>query len=496
MSEVLSEVSTVDVRADAYYDSVMLMQASSAIGAVAGVTAALVAMATPLNLELLANMGFDVPQVAPTDMVIAVRARDEATVAAAHWALDASLAELSSHRPAGLTGQAAYRTVSAAARQVPGASVALISVPGLHVFPEAMDALDAGLHVMIFSDNVTVAEEVALKDAAAERGLLVMGPDCGTASIAGVGLGFANVVRPGPIGVVAASGTGAQQVMCLLDAAGAGMSHVLGVGGRDLSESVGGRSALRALRALGDDPSTEVVLVVSKPPAPEVAGRVRAAAMNLGKPVVLALLGPGYGDLTTATGEVLARAGIEPPVWPVLAPEHPPRVRRGALRGLFSGGTLCDEAMLIAARRLGPVRSNIPLRPDWVLAAGLKGDGHLMIDFGDDQLTRGRPHPMVDSTLRLERFAAEAADPDVAVILLDVVLGHGSHPDPAADLCAAIAAARRDDLAVVVSLCGTEADPQCWHRQAQRLQAAGAWVHLSNAAAARQAVALADGTMP
>ena len=492
----MSEVRTVDVRTGVYYDSVTLMQASRAVRDVDGVLSALVAMATPLNLDLLADMGFEAPEAAPGDMLVAVRARDEAAVAAAQQALDASLAQLSGNRSdpsAGLPGQPAPRTIASAARLIPAANIALISVPGPNAFPEAVDALSAGLHVMLFSDNVSVPDEVVLKDAAAERGLLMMGPDCGTALIAGVGLGFANSVRPGPVGMVAASGTGAQQVMCLLDNAGVGVSHVLGVGGRDLSSAVGGRSTLRALKVLGDDPATEVVMVLSKPPAPEVAERVRATAAGLGKPVVLALLGRGHDDLTSATEKALAAAGIEPPPWPALAPLRAPQARRGALRGLFTGGTLCDEAMLIAAARLGTVRSNTPLEPDWALPPGLKGTGHLMIDFGDDQLTRGRAHPMVDPTMRLERFAAEAADPDVAVILLDVVLGHGSHPDPAHELSAAIRHGLRDDLAVIISLCGTEADPQGWHRQAEPLRAAGAWVHLSNAAAARHAAALAEG---
>lgn len=492
---MVSDVRVIEARADAYYDSVTLMRASHAVTQVDGVLSAMVAMATPLNLELLADMGFEVPpELSPNDMVVAVHARDEATVTAAHRALEATLAELSAPSLAGPTGQPVPRSLSAAARLVPGANLALISVPGPSAFTEAMDALHAGLHVMVFSDNVGLAEEVVLKDAAAERGLLVMGPDCGTAVIAGVGLGFANSVRPGPVGVVAASGTGSQQVMCLLDAAGVGVSHVLGVGGRDLSDAIGGRSALRALQALGDDASTEVVLIVSKPPGPEVAERIRAAAAGLGKPVVLALLGQDHDDLTSATEKALAALGIEPPRWPALAPQPQPAARRGALRGLFSGGTLCDEAMLIAAQRLGPVLSNIPLEPAWALPPGLKGTGHLMIDFGDDLLTRGRPHPMVDPTLRLERLAEEAADPETAVILLDLVLGHGSPPDPAPELARVMNRVRREDLAVVVSLCGTGADPQEWHRQAEVLRAAGAWVYLSNAAAARHAVALAEGS--
>lgn len=489
----MSDVRATDVRADVYYDSVTLMRASRAVTQVNGVLSAMVAMATPLNLELIADMGFEVPVVSPNDMVVAVHARDEAAVRAAHQALEASLAEMSAPRAADSTGQAVPRSLTAAARLAPGANLALISVPGPSAFTEAMDALHAGLHVMVFSDNVGPAEEVALKDAAAERGLLVMGPDCGTAVIAGVGLGFANSVRPGPVGVVAASGTGSQQVMCLLDAAGVGVSHVLGVGGRDLSTAIGGRSTLRALQALGEDASTDVVMIVSKPPGPEVAERIRAAAADLGKPVVLALLGQGHDDLTSATEKALAAVGIEPPRWPVLVPHQVPAARRGALRGLFSGGTLCDEAMLIAAQRLGPVRSNIPLQPDWGLPPSLEGTGHVMIDFGDDLLTRGRPHPMIDSTRRLDRLAEEAADPETAVILIDVVLGHGSHPDPAPEFAQVMSRVQRDDLAVVVSLCGTETDPQDWHRQAEVLRAAGAWVHLSNASAARHAVALAEG---
>jgi len=398
-------------------------------------------------------------------------------------------------------------------------------VPGPHAFAEAVDALDSGCDVMIFSDNVPVEQEVWLKDCAAERGLLVMGPDCGTAIVSGIGLGFSHAVPSGPIGVVAASGTGAQQVVCLLDAAGAGVSAVLGVGGRDLSDAVGGRSARAALAALDEDPATELIVLLSKPPAPAVAADLRSCAASLTTAVQFALIGPGQPDLTAAAEAALRATGQDVPdwlTWPAAASSGPavprggtdgpaetgappptvprpgtgPPAETGALRGLFAGGTLCDEAMVIAADRLGPIYSNIPLRPDWRLdphAPGApSGPGaarHVMIDFGDDELTAGRPHPMIDQRLRLDRLAAEAADPATAVIMLDVVLGHGAHPDPAAELAPAIAAARAGrgdrDLPVVVSLIGARSDPQGLTAQAVALAAAGADVFASNAQAAR-----------
>jgi FdrA protein len=458
-----------------------------------GVEAALIAMATELNLGLARDMGFVLPaEVGADDLLIAVRATDSA-------ALDAAF-ELTEQRltarplvPSADGSVAPPRTVGSAARRS-GAALALVSVPGAHAFTEAMDALDAGCDVLVFSDNVPVEQEVWLKDVATERSLLVMGPDCGTAVIGGVGLGFANVVDPGPVGLVAASGTGAQQLMCLLDAANVGLSAVLGVGGRDLSAPVGGRGTLAALDALDADAATELIIVVSKPPDSAVAARVRAHADGLTTPVRFALVGEGEPDLTEAAEGALRASGRDAPDWP----EWPgrgsaPDQRRGsaprAVRGLFAGGTLCDEAMVIATRRLGRIGSNIPLRPDWRVDPTRPAGGHVFLDLGDDELTAGRPHPMIDPSLRLARLATEAADPDVRVVLLDVVLGHGAHPDPAAELAPAIhaALAQRADLDVVVALIGSRRDPQDLNRQASTLHRAGAHVFTSNAHAARAA---------
>ncbi len=488
-------VDHLDIRRGAYADSVSLMQVSRRVNDVDGVTAALIAMATELNLELLAGMGFDQIDASAGDMVVAVRATDDDAVTAALTELDAALAASSGGATSASFGDApAPRTVRDAAAF--GGDLALISTPGEHAYLEAVDALRAGLHVLVFSDNVPLAQEKALKAEAAERGLLVMGPDAGTAIVSGVGLGFANVVAPGPVGIVAASGTGAQHLTCLLDDAGVGISHVLGVGGRDLTAEIGGASTRQALAALDADPATDVIVLLSKPPDETVATAIRKTADALDTPVVFALLGPGQDDLTATARSVCAALGREPddPAW------WPAADRRvgdyDELRGLFAGGTLCQEALIIAADALGPIASNTSVAGATPLVDGLDTPGHLLVDLGEDDYTRSRPHPMIDQSLRVERIAAEARRPGGRVLLLDVVLGHGAHADPASELAPAIAQAiaRADDLAVVVSLCGTQGDPQNRDRQAAALVDAGASVHLSNAHAVRNAIELLGST--
>lgn len=481
----------VDVRPGQYHDSVNLMQTSRTLSTVDGVTAVQVAMGTQLNLELLGGMGFDVPAAGPNDLVVAVDCADEATLERALGELAESLAGHGGRRSRSLEGDLPPpRTVGTALRRS-DATLVLVSVPGPSAYAEALDALHAGRHVMVFSDNVSVREEIALKEEADRRGLLVMGPDCGTAIVQGVALGFANVVGGGSVGIVAASGTGAQQVSCLLDAAGLGISHLLGVGGRDLSADVGGLATLQALRMLDADPGTDRIVVVSKPAAAEVAKLVTELAGELGTPVHLAVLGGRELDLTAATERVIEAAGTAVPTWPVVLPGRVAAPGPGRLAGLFAGGTLAGEALAIAAR-LGAVRSNIGSDADLDPGEILSGApaGHVVIDFGEDALTAGRAHPMIDSTLRLSSLARFGRDADTTVVLLDVVLGYAADQDPAATLAPAIGVT---GAAVVVSLCGTETDPQRWSAQAGVLAAAGAEVYLSNAAAARRAVALAGG---
>ncbi len=485
-------VRSVVLRSGVYADSVRLMQVSRDIGARDGVSAVLVAMATPLNLELAAGMGLAPEEPAtPEQLLVAIAADDDAALAAAVAAVEAALAER--QRSTASAQAVPARTIGAGLDALPadGPALAIVSVPGAYAVAEAADAIAAGQSVLVFSDGVPVEHEVALKRAAHDAGVLVMGPDCGTAIVSGVALGFANVVRPGPVGLVAASGTGAQQVSCLLDMAGVGVSHVLGVGGRDLSEAVGGLATLDALAALDADPATERVLLVSKPPAPSVAAAVSAAAAQLSVPVRSAALSAQTPDLTAAVEALLGDLGVAVPEWPSRSGADDGALPGAVLKGLYSGGTLADEAMLLAAPVLGDVRSNTPLRPDLDLGTDLAATGHVVVDFGDDALTVGRAHPMIDPTLRLEAIDRLAASGEPAVLLLDVVLGYGADADPAAALVPALTAARaRTTLPVVVALVGTEADPQGWSRQADALAAAGAHVFASNAQATRHALGL------
>jgi FdrA protein len=434
----------VIVRRGAYRDSVTLMQLSRRTGAVA-------AMGTPLNLELLAAQGFDPPDAGPNDLVIALRAEDPDALLAD---VEAALAERGDG--GGDAGEPPPRSLRSALRRRPGLSVVCLSIPGPHVPYEAAAALEAGLHVFCFSDGVPLQHEAALKRAALERGLLFLGADCGTAIVDGVALGFANVVTRGPVGIVGASGTGIQQVCCLLDAAGVGVSHAVGVGGRDLQAEIGGAMTLRALELLAGDPDTEAIVVISKPPDPDVAARVRAAAPDD------AIVFPA--TLEDAAAAAARAVGAEP----VRSDERlSAPAARGSVRGLFCGGTLCEEARRIIG-------------------------GGEFTDFGADELTEGRAHPMIDPSLRLEKLRDAAADDDVAVLLLDVVLGYGAHPDPAADLAPALRE-RRDGQHAIVSLCGTAGDPQGLDEQRAALEAAGAVVTRSNAHAARLAREAARG---
>ncbi len=490
----------VEVRQGVYYDSVTLMLVSKQVSAVEGVVEAAIVAATPLNLDLVSRQGFKVSEPAgPNDLLIALRCESESALAMASAELERSLSQKQSALATGAT-ETPVVSIRVEHRLHPGTNIALLSVPGRCLGYEISSALAAGMHVFCFSDGLSLEDEVRYKQLAIESGLMLMGPDCGTAIIDGIGLGFANALRRGPVGIVGASGTGIQEIGCLLDRAGIGISHAIGVGGRDLSTEVGGLMTLKALELLGQDPRTETIVVVSKPPDAGVASTVAAAASATGKPTVLCFTGLPQEIELPAGVELVSRlfdaaewaAGRHGGVLTLSSQSRGPAKRSGFIRGLFSGGTLCYEAMSMVASGVGKVASNTPLRKEWKLADVNTSDGHTFIDFGDDELTVGRAHPMIDMSLRLDRFDVEAADPAVAVLLLDVVLGYGAHPDPASELAPRIRAAlsrRRTDLAVVVSVCGSAADSQNAARQAEILESAGAQVASSSAVAARESLA-------
>jgi FdrA protein len=482
----------VHVLANTYRDSVELMRVAAEVERLPEVTRAALVMGTPANRANLSEAGLlqaAASTAGPNDLVIAVGGASDDAAEAALQRARALLTEQAKPSTGGTKLQAPATIAEAMAEQAAG--LAMISTPGAYATAEALKAIKRGLHVFLFSDNVPLEDEIELKRLAAGKGLLVMGPDCGTAILDGLPLGFANAVRRGSVGLAAASGTGLQQVTCLIDSLGEGVSQAIGVGGRDLDEQVGGVMMLAALERLARDPETRVIVLLSKPPAAAVAAKVLDKARSAGKPVVVNFLG-GSSDVERDGNVVRVPTLEEAAVWAVArtrgeSTADRPRLarelveiaqskaaqlaeRRWRVHGLFSGGTLCKEAAHLF-HELG-VR-----------------DGHDLIDLGDDEFTMGRPHPMIDPRLRNERLVQAAADPETAVILLDVVLGYGSHPEPAVALLPALEAAR--ELVVIASVCGTAADPQGMALQSAALREAGVIVAPSNAQAARLAALIA-----
>lgn len=495
-----------------YRDSVALMQLSSQLAQMPGLAQASAIMASPANLALLREAGLidGAVEAGPNDLLIALKGDDEAGVEAALAAAHAALERKGGGAAGAGPRQEPPRSLEMGLEFMPAADLALISVPGDYAAAEAEKALRLGLNVLMFSDNVPVAEEVALKQLARDRGLMVMGPDCGTAIIGGVPLGFANVVRRGDIGLVAASGTGLQQVTCLIDRLGQGVSQAIGTGGHDLSAAVGGITMLQGIDALAADPATRVIVLISKPPAPAVAAKVLAAARVARKPVVVNFLGADPASLAganlhpvktleeAALAAAALAAGAAPPSLRTVVEELPPlSPGQRYVRGLYSGGTFCYEASLLLSEQCSPVFSNTPVGSAQALPDAWSSRAHTLVDLGDDLFTRGRPHPMIDHRLRNERLLKEADDPEVAVILLDIVLGYGAHADPAAVIAPVVAEARsRADmagrnLAVVGFVCGTEGDPQGLAGQEAALHAAGMILAPNNAQAVRLAARIA-----
>lgn len=492
--------------ADTYVDSVVALRSMRAMNEIPSVEWATAIMGTPANVATLVGAGVPaetVDSVGSGDFCLAVRAGSDGDAEdALRSGADAAFAA----QPTAAAGVSNPRTVRDAMTRQPASNVAIVSVPGPYAALPTYQALSASMHVLLFSDNVSRGDELALKQYAHARDLLVMGPGAGTAMLGGVGLGFANVTRPGRVGVVAAAGTGAQEAMTLLDRWGVGVSQVIGVGGGDVGTEIGGIMAIDGIRALREDPDTDAILLVSKPPAPQVAHAIIDSVGDTR--LVAAFIGLATADFTVPDNVTLAttlESGVarvldqvgrqRPSVHAALGPGLADVIgrmpaERTAIRGLYSGGTLCYEAQVILSSRVDRVYSNAPLDHRSTLPA--PPGSHQILDLGEEEYTKGRPHPMIDAEARVDILREQGADPSVAVILLDVVLGYGSHPDPAgvlAPVCAEIMAAGGPQ--VVTYVLGTEADPQGWSRQREVLARAGCIVTETSARAALAAAAIA-----
>lgn len=506
----------VDVRKGSYYDSVALMLVTKEIKKMSGVKEIIVGMGTDLNKELAANLELSderITSLTPNDFFIAAAVDEGVALENITKRVD----ELLSSRKEEGGSELRLNTLGSAVRHMPDANLAIISLPGKYAADEAGKALENGLHVMLFSDNVTIDEELELKRLGRDKGLLVMGPDCGTAIINQTPLCFANVVRKGDIGIVGASGTGTQEVTVLIDKLGGGVSQVIGTGGRDLKAQIGGIMMLEGFQALIDDPGTKVIVLISKPPAPEVAEKILALVGSTNKPVVVNFIGGDRNQIERRGAyacisledaarkavclskgeEVRDFSGFEQTEQEIdrIVESETSRLRSGQkyLRALYTGGTLADEAMKLLGRDGIAIYSNIPLSPEMKLENVHKSREHTCIDLGDDDFTLGKPHPMIDPTVRVERLSREAEDEGIAVVLMDFVIGYGSNMDPAGEMLPAIIEAKRkaesrgEYLSVIGYICGTGKDPQGYAGQKEKLEQAGVVLMPSNAQAVRLA---------
>ena len=501
------------VRKDSYHDSVLLMRISREVKSLPGVVDAVIAMATPQNRSILYDMGFSNPlldTVNSNDLVIAVQTENIDQVK-----IEEMIDDLLKKKSDGEEIRHKPFTLSAAIREAPEANLVLISVPGEYATREARMALSKGLHVMIFSDNVSLEDEVSLKKSAIQQGLLCMGPDCGTAIINGKPLAFANIIRHGSIGIVGASGTGIQEVTCCIHRLGGGITQAIGTGGRDLSDEVKGTMTIMGIQALAEDQETEVIVVVSKPPSRRVAEKVTQLLKTTGKKCIVHFVGEPLRNETTednliftsslaVTAEEACRsAGI--PIPTNLGLEHDTAlveelselISPGArVLGLFCGGTTAHEALSLLTRHGFEVLSNLfkdgPLRID-----GTKHESaHVILDLGSDEYTAGRPHPMIDPILRNERLLLEMQDPRVGLLLFDLILGYGSHDNPASILAEGVRQAREvareheREIVAVASITGTPSDPQGFDTQRRYLEDAGVVVMPDNFRAASLVAAI------
>lgn len=485
------------IKKNTYFDSVSLMSVSTKANQLDGVEQAFVAMATEMNKGVLKNLGLltdELEQAKSGDLMIVIKGASDAANEATLEAIEG----LFIRKEQGGRHEARYATLSSARAHIPESNLAVISVNGAFAAREARQALENDLNVMLFSDNVSLDDELALKRLAHEKGLLMMGPDCGTAIINGAGLCFANAVRRGSIGIVGASGTGSQELSVRIHEFGGGVSQLIGTGGRDLSEKIGGIMMLDAIQMLEDDAQTEVIALISKPPAPAVAHKVLERAKACRKPVVVCFLGrgepqPDVDGLQFARGtkEAALKAvlltgvkkeslDLHPLNWPLIK-EVRARLKpeQKYIRGLFCGGTLCDEAMFAALEKYPDVYSNIQPDPAYRLKDLNVSEAHTFLDFGDDDFTNGRPHPMIDPTNRISRLLQEARDPQVGVIAMDFVLGYGAHEDPVGSTldaikeAKAIAAREGRHLEILGYVLGTDLDTPSLAAQCQMLTDAG-----------------------
>jgi succinyl-CoA synthetase alpha subunit len=495
----------IEIKKNVYYDSVSLMLLTRDIKNIIGIDDANVCMGTAHNKELLDNIGLlneDAKNTGVNDLIIALKGSDAAITEAI---VKINTSETNKKQSKKQNND--YGSLKKAISEINESNMVLISVPGEYAPYEAEIALKSGKHVMMFSDNVSIEEELRLKTIAREKQLLMMGPDCGTAIINGNPLCFANKVKHGHVGIVGASGTGIQEVSTLIHKYGCGITQAIGTGGRDLSHDIGGIMMEMGIDALANDANTQIIVLISKPPHSDIAEKIIAKAKTIDKPFIINFL----GEKRQSSDNIRFCATLEETALnaccencktvesvsdsfgiPDIMADTTFKPEQKYLRALYTGGTLCDEAMIIASELIGNIYSNTPVGMVTPLEDPYKSKCNSFVDLGDDIFTRGRPHPMIEPDTRNQRIVQESQDPEVAVILLDFVLGYGAHLDPVGVTLPYIKDATKinHNLIFVASLTGTNEDPQNLATQSQMLVDSGVIVASCNAEAAKLATSI------
>ncbi len=512
----------LSIRKNEYHDSIQLLRVREALRKTEGVEQLMVVMATPSNKQILQNMDLltgEIEKAGPNDMVIALRADSKETIDKVTGRVD----DYFKKGEPGVKKQRVHNSIDSALQAMPDANLCVISVPGEHARQQAEKALGAGLHVIVYSDNVPLEEDRSIKELAAEKGLLCMGPDCGVANLNGIAFLTASIVKKGPIGIAGASGSGTQLISVLTEREGLGVSQAIGVGGKDLKDEVGGPGMLMAMDALEHDPETKVIILVSRAPGSETQQKILSRVKTVSKPVVVYFIG-GDHEIIGKAGGVTATDLEDAALKAVcLAKDKTCTSREFTLpdeeirkivdretsemgscqkylRGLFCGGTFCDEAIAQLRKSIGDVYSNTPVSEEYRLEDSYTSKEHTVIDLGDEEFTLGRPHPVIDPEPVRIAIEREGKKEDTAVMLLDFILGPAINPDPAGSVIEQIREAKKmheeagGHLSVIASVCGTDGDPQNLSSQTKVLEDAGVIVMPSNAQAARLAGQIAKGS--
>jgi len=491
-----------------FRDSVQMMQFSQQLKDEQGVIDAAIVMGTDLNKNTLKKMGLlteDGISATENDTLITINCQDENSlnnaVQKAEQLLTSDITKSKNE----------FNDLSSALDAFDNANMASLSIPGQFVKEMATELIRKQLHLFVFSDHVPLEDEILLKNLALENNVLFMGPEAGTSILNGTVFGFGNRIRSGSVGIIGASGTGIQESSTMIDLFGEGISHAIGVGGRDLRNDIGGMMTMKTMEVFEDDPNTKAVLLVSKPVGDDVRNKIINKINNFSKKnYVLCLIGDNENREDSA--KIKFSKSIQISVLKILKYVNDDAYKKikdvvrkqvddsiklakslssdlnndqRFVRGFFAGGTLCYESKIILEQMIGKVYSNLSSDDEYSIKGNAASKENTLIDFGEEEFTSARPHPIIDPLLRKNRILEDADDPNVGVIIIDIICGINAAKNTMAfhaeTIKKAIENAKEKGrrLSVFAYICGTEKDVS--ENELKLLTDSGAKLFTSNA---------------